>query len=100
MPAYFIAVRKTLKDPEAFVTYGPLARPTVEAANGKILAARGEMKTVEGDAINSATVIEFPSYAEAVAWYESPAYQEAIPHRMRGGDYQSFIIDGTVPPQV
>jgi len=97
MPAYFIAVRKALKDPEAFVTYGPLARPTVDQFNGKMLAARAKMKTVEGDEVNSATVIEFPSYDEAVAWYESPAYQEAIPHRLRGGDYVSFIIDGTIP---
>ncbi|HEY5058173.1 MAG TPA: DUF1330 domain-containing protein [Gaiellaceae bacterium] len=38
--------------------------------------------------------------AEARAWYESPAYQEASRHRFLGGDYDVVIVDGLSPTAV
>ena len=51
------------------------------------LARWGGYEVKEGAAVEGVAIIEFPTFAEARAWYESPAYQEASQHRFRGGDY-------------
>ncbi len=40
-------------------------------------------------------ILAFPDAAAARDWYESPAYQEARQHRLRGGHYRFYVIDGT-----
>ena len=39
-------------------------------------------------------IASFPSFEEAKAWYESPAYREAREHRFRGADYRAVIVEG------
>jgi hypothetical protein len=36
----------------------------------------------------------FPSFDEAKAWYDSPAYREVREHRFRGADYRAVIVEG------
>jgi uncharacterized protein (DUF1330 family) len=48
----------------------------------------------EGAGVEGVAIIEFPTFAEAKAWYESPVYQEASQHRFRGGDYDVVIVEG------
>lgn len=50
---------------------------------------------VEGPPVESVAILEFASMAEAKAWYESPAYQDASKHRYQGGDYGMIIVDGS-----
>ena len=61
------------------------------------LARFGACETMDGAAAEGAAIIEFPTFAEAKAWYESPAYQEASQHRFRGGDYNAVIVEGVAP---
>jgi uncharacterized protein (DUF1330 family) len=39
-------------------------------------------------------MLKFPTVEDAKAWYNSPAYQAAIPHRKSGADYRAFIVQG------
>ncbi len=39
-------------------------------------------------------IVEFPSFDEAKAWYDSPAYREAREHRFKGADYRVVIVQG------
>ena len=48
----------------------------------------------EGAEVEGVAIIEFPTFAEAKAWYESPGYQEASRHRFLGGDYDVVIVEG------
>lgn len=52
-------------------------------------------EVVEGPSMESVAILEFASMAEAKAWYESPAYQEASKHRFQGGDYGITIVEGS-----
>lgn len=54
-------------------------------------------EVVEGPSLESVAILEFASMAEAKAWYESPAYQEASKHRYQGGDYGMLIVEGSSP---
>ncbi|GAA0727086.1 uncharacterized protein (DUF1330 family) [Sphingomonas japonica] len=44
--------------------------------------------------MDGAVIVEFPSIAAAKAAYESPLYQEALKHRLKGAEYRVFIIEG------
>ncbi|RZM31916.1 MAG: DUF1330 domain-containing protein, partial [Sphingomonas sp.] len=68
-------------------------------ADGSVRASgtvsRGDaVETLEGPAVEGAVILEFPDVAEAHAWYDSPAYQDALQHRLKGADYRVFVIEG------
>jgi len=39
-------------------------------------------------------VIEFPSFDQAQAWYDSAAYQKLIPIRQKSASGKSFLVEG------
>jgi len=39
-------------------------------------------------------IVEFPSTADARAWYDSPAYQEVVQHRFKGARYRAVLVEG------
>jgi uncharacterized protein (DUF1330 family) len=39
-------------------------------------------------------IVEFPTLAEARAWYDGDAYKDAREHRFKGADYRAFITEG------
>jgi uncharacterized protein (DUF1330 family) len=52
------------------------------------------METLEGESPDGVVVLQFPTVEDAKAWYHSPAYQAAVPHRQKGADYRAFIVQG------
>jgi len=44
--------------------------------------------------VDGAVILEFPTLADAKASYESPLYQQALKHRLKGADYRVFIVEG------
>jgi uncharacterized protein (DUF1330 family) len=94
MTAYFVAVRNGVKDAEAMQTYGGLAAKSMAGHPVTVLAAYGKTRATDGIETDGAVIIAFPTFAEAEAWYDSPAYQEALQYRLKGGEYQTFIVEG------
>ena len=92
MVAYVVFTREKMRDEHQFNLY----RGMVSGApsNAKVLAAHGALHVVEGAAIETAVIMEFPTLAEAEAWYHSPMYQEASQHRFKGSDHRVFILQG------
>lgn len=93
-PAYVILVRERMIDAEEFATYGVKAR---EARGGHAitpLAFYGRQEVLEGPQVEGAVILQFPSFAEAQAWYRSPAYQAALQHRLKGAEYRVVIVEG------
>ena len=48
--------------------------------------------------VEGVVILEFPSFAEAKAWYDSPAHREVREHRFRGADYRAVIVAGARRP--
>jgi len=94
MPAYLVAVRNAIIDPEEMKLYGEKVRPTLAGHAVKPLAVYGKVRSADGKPVDGAVIMEFPTFEEAEAWYDSSAYQEVVQHRFKGGDYQTFIIQG------
>ena len=82
MAAYFVA-QYVVNDPAGYGEYQKLAGPTIAAAGGEIVSFDVAAETIEGTPPGPQTVIvKFESSEAAKAWYDSPAYQEALPKRL------------------
>jgi uncharacterized protein (DUF1330 family) len=75
--AYWIAMYRTISNPEALAEYGKLAKPAIEAAGGRFLARSLPAKTYEDGIHQRTVVIEFESVEQAIKAYESDAYKIA-----------------------
>lgn len=94
MSAYVVFVRDRITDPEEFKQYAAKA-PAARAGHAMTPRAfYGAIDTLEGDPVDGAVILEFPTMAEARGWYDSPIYQDARQHRFKGADYRVFIVEG------
>ena len=95
MAAYVIFLRESaIRDPAAYGTYHKLVQENPMDPNLKMLALYGAQQALEGKAPDGVVILEFPTVEAAKAWYNSPGYQKAIPHRQKGADYRAFIVQG------
>jgi uncharacterized protein (DUF1330 family) len=62
----------------------------------KILAAKtNRYQVLEGAPAEAVVIMEFPSMSDALEWYNSEAYQKALPYRKAAGEYQGFLVEGS-----
>jgi uncharacterized protein (DUF1330 family) len=82
MAAYFIA-QYVVKDPKLYREYQAAAGETIAASGGEVVSFDLAAETLEGTPPGPTTVIvKFASTTAAKAWYDSPAYQAALPKRL------------------
>jgi len=93
MVAYVIAIRNHTKDPAEMAAYRTAAQD-VPRGVARPLAMYGDYKVLEGPHVEGVVLLEFPTMAEAKAFYETPAYRKATDHRLKGADYQFIIVQG------
>ena len=95
MPAYMIVIRnEPVRDQAEMAEYQRLNREAPPAVPLKPLVIYGETVALEGPAPDGVIVLEFATVEDAKAWYNSPAYQKALPHRLKAADYRVFIVQG------
>jgi len=94
MATYIVFTRESTRDPAELSTYSEKVGPTLDGHPVTVLAAYGRQEVIEGPEVEGVVILEFPSMAEAKAWYESPAYREVRQHRFRGADYRAVIVEG------
>ncbi|MEM5384497.1 DUF1330 domain-containing protein [Paraburkholderia phymatum] len=75
---YWVTVYRKTNDASALAAYAQLAAPAITAAGGKFIV-RGAADEVREQGLKERTVvIEFPTYEQAVAAYDSDAYKKAL----------------------
>ncbi|WP_426818195.1 DUF1330 domain-containing protein [Winslowiella sp. 2C04] len=94
MSAYIVYVRDRITDPVEFSKYEKSAPAASVGHPITPLAFYGAVETLEGSPVDGAVILEFPTLADAKASYESPLYQQALKHRLKGADYRVFIVEG------
>jgi len=77
MKGYVVCVYKNITNEEKLKEYAIKARAAVEKYKGKFLIRGGRSTLNEGDNSPRTVVIEFSSYDEANAFYNSKEYQDA-----------------------
>jgi uncharacterized protein (DUF1330 family) len=99
MAAYWVAHAK-INDPAEYKKYTDLVPAIVKQYGGKVLARGGRYKINEGDAhfgrFHRHIVIEFPTFEQAIACFESKEYQEAAAFRRKdnAGIVENVVVDG------
>ncbi len=94
MPAYLIA-RVDVADWERYREYMRHTPRVIQSFGGRFIARGGETITVEGPPETRRVVlIEFPTFQQAKAFYESSEYRRIKKFRDGAGAAQFVIVDG------
>jgi uncharacterized protein (DUF1330 family) len=97
MAAYFVFHNRIL-NAEKIQEYLPKALDTLAPYHPEILIFDENSKVVEGTMHCPRTiVIKFDSRDAAMAWYNSPAYQEVLPLRLAATEGFGVLVDGFAP---
>ena len=95
MPVYMMFIRdEPVRDAAEMAEYQRLNREARGDFKIKPLVVYGATEAVEGKAPDGMVIVEFPTVEDAKAWYNSPGYQAALPHRKKAADYRAFIVQG------
>ena len=95
MPAYVLFIREgRIRDQSEMNIYQRMAREIPPDPKLTPLVVYGAMQALEGESPDGVVLLQFPTVEDAKAWYESPAYQAAAPHRLKGADYRAIIVQG------
>lgn len=92
--AYIIFIREKTLNPDELKRYASKAPAGLAGHSVIPLAMYGNHEIIEGPDVEGAAILEFPSFEEAKTWYYSPAYQEAVKHRLKGAAYRGIIVEG------
>ncbi|MEV5893645.1 DUF1330 domain-containing protein [Nonomuraea fuscirosea] len=95
---YWVSVYPAISDPERLTVYDELAGPAVHAGGGRVLSRipsrGGRVVAHEAGITQRVVLIEFDSFEQAVAAYESEAYQKALVALPDGYERDFRIIEG------
>jgi uncharacterized protein (DUF1330 family) len=97
MVAHIILVPKVCPDPRTMGPYGKGVEATMALYGGGYQSVlRHRVTTLEGDwrPPKGVTILEFPGYEQALAWYHSPEYAPLRELRMATGRFDVILVDG------
>ena len=94
MRAYVIADIE-VRDPAVYEKYKSLAPPAIAAHGGRYLARGGRTEALEGSwSPSRAVILEFPSLAQAKAWWASAEYAEGKALRQSCATADIIVVEG------
>jgi uncharacterized protein (DUF1330 family) len=95
MPAYWVA-RAKVNDLVEYKKYADRVPAILAKYGAKVLARGGRYQTLEGaEKFNRFVVIEFPTFEQGVACFNSPEYEEAAAFRRnnKAGENELVMIE-------
>jgi uncharacterized protein (DUF1330 family) len=99
MPKGYWIARVDVDDEAAYHQYRALNAVAFAKFGGRFVARGPAGKVVKGTPRKHNVVIEFESYAKALACYDSPEYQAALVYLNKVGPIDLVIIEGYEGPQ-
>lgn len=92
--AYIMSIYRSISDPDALAAYAKLAGPAIEAAGGRFLVRGGRVEVREAGLKERTVLVEFDSFEQAVAAYDSERYGEALEKLGNGVERDFRIVEG------
>src|SRR6266436_3460659 len=104
MPAYWVA-RSRIIDPAEYKKYTDRIPAIFAKYGGRVLARGGRFQIMEGpEKFHRFVVVEFDTFEQGVACFQSPEYEEAAAFRRNGaGEVETIVVEGgdaTLPSHV
>lgn len=100
MTAYVVFIRERVTNQGALERYSARTPVAREAHPLEPLAFYGSHEVLEGNPVDGVAILRFPSMEAARAWYASPEYQAALPHRLQGSTGKMYLVEGTDAPPI
>jgi len=94
MSAYVVMIRERTTEPSEMEIYASQALLAREGHPVTPIVRYGNLEILEGASFEGCLIHHFPTMEDAKAWYDSPRYQAAMQHRLKGAEYRVFIVDG------
>jgi len=92
MPAYWIA-RAKINDPIEYKKYTDRVPGILAKYGAKVLTRGGNFRTLEGEEkFNRFVVIEFPTFDQGVACFNSQEYRDAAAFRRRNNVGENELV--------
>ncbi len=91
---YWVAAYRAIHDASKLAAYGALATAVVREAGGKFLVRGGEVFAFESGLKERTVVVEFPSFEQALAAYQSEVYQQALAVLGEGAERDARVVAG------
>ena len=94
MPAYLIADIE-VTNPAELDEYRKGVPATIAQYGGKYIVRGGALESMEGGwKMNRLVILEFPTMAQAKAWYSSPEYKDLLAMRLRATNSKAVLVEG------
>jgi len=96
MPAYWVA-RSKINDPVEYKKYTDRVPAIIASYGGKVLARGGRHQIMEGpQKFHRFVVIEFPTFEQGVACFQSEEYNRAAAFRRAdgAGEVETIMVEG------
>lgn len=94
MAAYIVA-NVEVSDRVAYEEYRQQVPAVIAAHGGRFLARGGAAEVLEGETLaHRMVILEFPSMAQAQAFYHSPEYQRLVAIRQRASRASLLAVEG------
>jgi len=87
-------IRADVSDAEKFSEYASRTPEAIKKYGGQFIVRAGRSEIVEGSSRTRNTVIQFPSYADALKCWHSIEYQSAKQYREGAAELDVVIIEG------
>ena len=93
--AAYVLVDVRIRDPAVYAECRQLTPASIAAYGGRFLVRGGQVETLEGEwAPERIVVLEFPSVAQAKAWWMSAEYAPAKALRQKSATTRMILIEG------
>lgn len=101
MSAYIIVYRETpVTNPEAIAEYSRRNQENAASSQADFgirpLVVYGKAEGLEGATPDGVVMLKFPTIEAARGWYESEAYQAAIPFRQKAAEWRVVLVEGII----
>ena len=93
--AYWVTVYRSISDPKKVEAYAKLAPPATALFGARYIARGTATAAFEAGQKERIVISEFPSVENAIAAYNSPAYQEALKALGDGAVRDIRIVEAT-----
>ena len=94
MPKGYIIGHVDVKDADGYLPYSARNDALLPRYGGKFLVRGGASEILEGSDHPRHVIIEFPSYAKALGFYNDPDYQENLKVRQANSDGTIIVVEG------
>lgn len=92
-PKALVIAETEVTDPASFKKYAEGAAVIVPQAGGRFLVNGGKTFTINGTTPKRVAVLEWDSFEQAQAFYESEAYKKLTADRDKGSNFRSFLVE-------